>query len=134
MPFIREIPRGLFIGDAGKRPAEVEWLIDPQLSLYKYDDQEELERNAVAMRKRAAGKFEYIELLDEDFRAIGLTPVVDDQGAALGPPLDFVAGRGGHGALDPRALAEEVSAIVVVEVGEQQHRILGQPSLVVIRS
>ena len=60
-------------------------------------------------------------------RHVGERPVVDDQRAALGPPLDLVAGRGGHRTLDSRALAEEVRAVVVVEVGEQQHWILGQP-------
>src|SRR5437868_12131346 len=59
---------------------------------------------------------------------VGERPVVDDQRAALGPPLDLVAGRGGYRTLDPRTLAKEVGAVLAVEVGEQQRWILGQPA------
>ena len=53
--------------------------------------------------------------------------IVDDQCAALGAPLDLVPRCGSDGALDPRALTEEVRALFFVEGDEEQRRILGQP-------
>ena len=50
-----------------------------------------------------------------------------DQGAALGAALDVVPGGCCDGVLDPRALAEEIGAVVLVEVREQERRIFGQP-------
>ena len=59
-------------------------------------------------------------------RHVGEPPALDDQRAALGPPLDLVTGRVRDGGLDPRALAEEVAALVIGEVVEEQDRILDQ--------
>jgi hypothetical protein len=54
--------------------------------------------------------------------------VVDDQSASLCAPLDLIPGRCGHGGLDASALAEEVDALVPVEVTEQERRIFGEPA------